>query len=108
MSEEKKLAVIHGGRGSGKTTKVIQLIKEFGGVLVVGSLGRKRQLIDAGWLGKDQVITLQERHLLKDSGRKYYVDCMETLLLEFLGSNCEGFTMDTFTSISCNFMMETG
>lgn len=107
MEEEKKMVVIHGGRGSGKTTKVIQLIKEFGGVLVVGSYGRKQQLIDNNVLGKDQVIAFQERHMLKGSGQKYYVDCIETMLLEFLGSGCEGFTLDTFNSIPCNFMVET-
>ena len=36
-----------------------------------------------------------------------YVDCIEVLLEECLGFNCEGFTIDTFESIECNFMTET-
>lgn len=101
MNEEKKMKVIYGVCGSGKTTKVIQLIKEFGGILVVGSYGRKQQLVDSNVLGEDQVVALQERHKLTGSGQKYYVDCIEALLEEYLGSNCEGFTIDTFESIEC-------
>lgn len=95
--------IIHGDRGSGKTTKVIQLIKEFGGVLVVGSYGRKQQLVDGDVLGKDQVIAFQERHKLRGSGQKYYIDCIEILLEECLSPGCMGFTMDTFDLIECNF-----
>jgi len=105
---KEKMVVIHGGRGSGKTTKVIQLIKEFGGVLIVGSPARKQDLISNNVLGKDQVITFQEKHKLMGTGQKYYVDCIENLLQEFLGSNCRGFAIDTFESIPCNFMVETG
>lgn len=49
------------------------------------------------------MIAFQERHKLIDTGQKYYIDCIEVMLEEFFGFGCEGFTMDLFNSIECNF-----
>jgi len=93
------MQVIHGDRGSGKTTKLIQMVKEFGGVLVVPSLARKHNLVDSGVLAKDQVITFQERRNLLSAHKHYWVDQVDMLLEELFGPECDGFSIDTPTAM---------
>ena len=99
------MEIIHGGRGSGKTTKLIQMIKEFGGVLVVSSSGMKKLLVTQGILAKDQVVTFQEKRNYRGERRRYWIDSLEMLIEEQLGPGCEGFSIDTPTSITkCRFL----
>ena len=100
------MEIIHGGRGSGKTTKVIQKIKESGGILIVASYGRKQQLVDAGCLTADQIYTFQERTSLCGTHCRYYIDDMESLLQSLFGTSntCVGFTADEIKAIPVNFM----
>jgi len=91
--------IVHGGRGSGKTTRLIQKIKEFGGVLLVSSETIKKNLIAGEVLTKDQVLTFREAMSVSgnfvSSNKKYYIDCMELFIEKFVGPGCIGFSIDT-------------
>lgn len=93
------MQIIHGGRGTGKTTKLIQIVKESGGVLVVPSQREKNFLIASKILAKDQVVTFQEKRQLKvgwgEPRKRYYIDQVDMLIEEMFGLGCEGFSMDT-------------
>lgn len=93
------MRIIHGKVGSGKTTRLIQNVKEFGGVLVVPSQGLKKRLISDGILAKDQVVTFQEKRQCGGDGRRYWIDQLDILLEELLGPGCEGFSIDEPTAI---------
>lgn len=102
------MRIIHGGRGAGKTTKLIQMVKEFGGVLVVPTQSQKNFLITSKILAKDQVITFQEkRHLgvgFGESRKRYWIDQLDMWIEEMFGLGCEGFSMDTPDGIlECDF-----
>jgi len=102
------MQIIHGKRGSGKTTKLIQKVQEFGGVLVVPTQRQKRFYIDSKILAKDQVITFQEKRQLPvgwgESRKRYWIDQVDMLIEEMFGPGCKGFSMDTPNVISeCDF-----
>lgn len=92
------MRIIHGKVGSGKTTRLIQNVKEFGGVLVVSSRRMKDFLISSGTLAKGQVVTFQEKHGAHD-GRRYWIDQVDMVLEEMFGPGCEGFSIDEPTAI---------
>lgn len=94
------MRVIHGKIGSGKTTRLIQNVKEFGGVLVVASIDHKKHLIRSEILAKDQVVTFREKRNCGGDGRRYWIDNIEDLLIGLFGPGCDGFSMDTPTSIT--------
>lgn len=100
------MEIIYGKKGSGKTTKLIQLVKESGGVLVVSDISRKRYLIDHGVLTKDQVISLPEvRNCPNFSFRNqpYYIDAIDHILWVMFGRECSGISMDPFHAFECTF-----
>lgn len=89
------MEIIHGGAGTGKTTKLIQRIKEFGGVLVVHSRDAKKCFIQQGILAEDQVLCFDEIRRVALQGKKYYIDNIEFFIEKYSGPGCEGFSMDT-------------
>jgi len=102
------MEIIYGDRGSGKTTKLIQRIKEFGGVLVVFSNDMKKNLINQRILAEDQVLSFSEVRKMQGLGtKKYYIDGIEFLFEELFGSGCEGFSIDApVITIECEFNLE--
>jgi len=96
--KNKKMIVISGMPGSGKTTRLIQYIVQTGGVLAVLSQRRKNEVLDNHILGKNQVFLISEIKDKRKSGlitpsTPVYVEEISEILKDILGTDCAGFVI---------------
>ena len=79
------MKVICGGRGAGKTYRLVQKIKKEGGVLLTFSEQERRRILLHYGLKANQVLSYENPEKLKGLHTTFLIDNIEFLLQRYLG-----------------------